>query len=89
MRRRSYSKSERLLPYEGVGYFRAHLPPSAEGVEVDGFGHSPQLERPRELCARIIDFLDWRLPRTGPGALPRPATVREWRGRAAAVTPRA
>jgi len=48
--------SEKLLPAEGLAYFRAHLPKHAEIHEVEGFGHMPQMENPRPLVRRIIDF---------------------------------
>lgn len=51
-----WGKSEKLLPYEGLDYFRAHLPPHAEVHEVAGFGHLPQLERPSELVALLVAF---------------------------------
>ncbi len=47
---------EKLLPPEGLAYFRAHLPKHAEIHEVEGFGHMPQMENPRPLVRRIIDF---------------------------------
>ncbi|HCF62218.1 MAG TPA: alpha/beta hydrolase, partial [Myxococcales bacterium] len=55
-----WGRSERLLPYAGVGFFKAHLPADAEVQEVKGFGHAPQLERPKELCERIGSFLERR-----------------------------
>jgi len=53
-----WGKSEKLLPFEAVQYFRAHLPPKAEVEIVDGFGHVPQMERPRQLVQRLIAFAD-------------------------------
>jgi len=53
-----WGKSEKLLPFEAVQYFRAHLPPKAEVEIVDGFGHVPQIERPRQLVQRLIAFAD-------------------------------
>ena len=44
-----WGKSEKLLPYEGIEYFRKHLPASAEIHEVEGFGHVPQMEKPKQL----------------------------------------
>jgi pimeloyl-ACP methyl ester carboxylesterase len=53
-----WGKSEKLLPFESVEYFRAHLPRQA-GIEiVEGFGHVPQLERPKELVRRLSVFAD-------------------------------
>jgi pimeloyl-ACP methyl ester carboxylesterase len=51
-----WGRSERLLPREHLDFFRAHLPPHASIEEPEGFGHCPQLERPRELAERIARF---------------------------------
>lgn len=51
-----WGRQEKLLPPEGLAYFRAHLPPHAEIHEVEGFGHMPQMESPRPLVRRLIDF---------------------------------
>jgi pimeloyl-ACP methyl ester carboxylesterase len=51
-----WGESEKLLPYECIDYFREHLPPHARIEEVRGFGHVPQVERPREVERRLIDF---------------------------------
>ncbi len=53
-----WGKSEKLLPFEAVEYFRAHLPKHAKIEIVEGFGHVPQFERPRELVRRIGRFAD-------------------------------
>lgn len=53
-----WGKSEKLLPYEGLDYFRAHLPRHAEVHEVAGFGHIPQMEQPKELVRRLVAFAD-------------------------------
>ncbi len=50
--------SEKLLPYEGIEYFRAHLPKHADVQVVEGFGHIPQMERPTQLVKRLVDFAD-------------------------------
>ncbi len=50
--------SEKLLPAEGVEYFRTHLPPHAQVHVIEGFGHVPQMERPAELARRLIRFAD-------------------------------
>jgi pimeloyl-ACP methyl ester carboxylesterase len=55
-----WGRSEKLLPYEGLHYFRAHLPRTAEVQEVEGFGHMPQMERPQELVARLTAFAQAR-----------------------------
>jgi len=51
-----WGQSEKLLPYEGIHYFRANLPAHAEVHEVSGFGHIPQMERPAELVELILGF---------------------------------
>lgn len=51
-----WGQSEKLLPYEGLQYFRAHLPPHAEIHEVLGFGHIPQMERPAQLVDLLVGF---------------------------------
>ena len=53
-----WGASEKLLPFEGVEYFRAHLPKHARIEIVEGFGHVPQIERPRELVERLNAFAD-------------------------------
>jgi pimeloyl-ACP methyl ester carboxylesterase len=53
-----WGRSEKLLPYESIDYFRAHLPPQAQVQVVDGFGHIPQVERPHEVVRRLIAFAD-------------------------------
>lgn len=53
-----WGRSERLLPYESVDYFRAHLPSHAQVHEVPGFGHIPQFEKPSEVAQRLISFAD-------------------------------
>ena len=56
--RPSRPRAEKLLPYEGVDYFRAHLPQHATVEVVKGFGHIPQMERPVQLVKRLIAFAD-------------------------------
>ena len=51
-----WGKSEKILPYEGLEYFRAHLPKHAEVHEVAGFGHLPQLEKPDQLVKLLLAF---------------------------------
>lgn len=48
--------SERILPNQSVDYFKKHLPPQASVEVISGFGHVPQMERPRELLERILAF---------------------------------
>jgi pimeloyl-ACP methyl ester carboxylesterase len=51
-----WGQSEKLLPPSALRYFRAHLPPHAIVEEPHGFGHTPQLEEPARLAARILAF---------------------------------
>ncbi|MHB8879444.1 MAG: alpha/beta fold hydrolase [Myxococcaceae bacterium] len=53
-----WGASEKVLPFEGVEYFRQHLPRHAEVHVVEGFGHIPQMERPRELVELLVRFAD-------------------------------
>lgn len=48
--------SEKLLPAEQLDWYRAHLPANAHIEVVPGFGHVPQMERPRELVERLRAF---------------------------------
>jgi pimeloyl-ACP methyl ester carboxylesterase len=51
-----WSGSEKLLPVEMLAYFRRHLPASARIEVVEGVGHVPQMERPREVVRRLVAF---------------------------------
>lgn len=51
-----WGQSEKLLPYEGLDFFRSHLPAHAEIHEVKGFGHMPQMEHPAAFVDRITKF---------------------------------
>lgn len=51
-----WGQRERLLPYEGLDFFRAHLPSHAEVHEVSGFGHMPQMEHPHAFVERVRKF---------------------------------
>lgn len=53
-----WGKSEKLLPWEGIDFFRQHLPKHAEVHVVEGFGHVPQMERPAELVRHLVGFAD-------------------------------
>jgi pimeloyl-ACP methyl ester carboxylesterase len=53
-----WGESDRLLPSNGVEYFRTHLPPHARIEVVKGFGHVPQVERPGQLVHRLLQFAD-------------------------------
>jgi pimeloyl-ACP methyl ester carboxylesterase len=51
-----WGRSDRLLPAEALAYFRQHLPAHAVIEQPPGFGHSPQLEQPGRLAARVVGF---------------------------------
>lgn len=51
-----WGASEKLLPEESVDFFRAHLPRHAEVHVVPGFGHIPQVERPKEVVRHLVGF---------------------------------
>jgi pimeloyl-ACP methyl ester carboxylesterase len=51
-----WGQSEKVLPYESIEYFRAWLPKDAEIKEVKGFGHIPQMEKPKELVMLLKGF---------------------------------
>ena len=51
-----WGRSEKLLPASALAYFRAHLPKHAVIEEPYGFGHTPQLEEPVRVAARIVEF---------------------------------
>jgi len=53
-----WGASEKLLPREQLDWYRAHLPPGAHVQVVPGFGHVPQMERPRELVQRLRGFAE-------------------------------
>ena len=53
-----WGASEKLLPREQLDWYRANLPPGARVEVVPGFGHVPQMERPRELVQRLRDFAE-------------------------------
>ncbi len=53
-----WGASEKLLPLEQLDWYRAHLPSGARIEVVPGFGHLPQMERPRELVQRLRGFAE-------------------------------
>jgi pimeloyl-ACP methyl ester carboxylesterase len=53
-----WGASEKFLPFEGIEYFKKHMPPHAQIEVVEGFGHVPQFERPKEVFERIIAFAE-------------------------------
>jgi pimeloyl-ACP methyl ester carboxylesterase len=50
--------SEKLLPQEGLNYYRRYLPATARIEVVEGVGHVPQMERPREVVRRLASFAE-------------------------------
>jgi pimeloyl-ACP methyl ester carboxylesterase len=76
-----WGASEKLLPHEQLDWYRAHLPPGAQIEVVPGFGHVPQMERPRELVLRLHDFaeeiglLAVRTPSEADGTAPKTPPV--------------
>lgn len=51
-----WGRSDRLLPRGSLAFFRGALPPGATIEEPEGLGHSPHLERPAWVAARIARF---------------------------------
>lgn len=51
-----WGRSEKLLPAAALAYFRKHLPAHALIEEPEGFGHTPQLESPKRVAARMVEF---------------------------------
>lgn len=51
-----WGRSEKLLPASALAYFREHLPKHAVIEEPEGFGHTPQLETPKRVAARIVEM---------------------------------
>lgn len=51
-----WGQAERILPNSAVDFFRAHLPGVVETPE--GWGHCPQIDRPRPLIRRIRRWLE-------------------------------
>jgi pimeloyl-ACP methyl ester carboxylesterase len=51
-----WGKEEKIMIPEMREWYRTHLPPQAEFVEPENFGHCPQLDRPEELTRMIEAF---------------------------------
>lgn len=52
-----WGQSDRILPVSHREFFRTHLPAHAEIEEPYDFGHTPFLDQPDALTARILDFM--------------------------------
>lgn len=50
-----WGRSEKLLPPSALAYYRRHLPSHARIEEPHAFGHTPQLEVPHRVTARIVE----------------------------------
>jgi len=53
-----WGNRDRILPATGLDFFRDALPPHAWIEEPEGWGHSPYLERPDEVAAWVLRFLE-------------------------------
>lgn len=51
-----WGQREKLLPYEGLDFFKSCLPPHSEIHEVEHFGHMPQIEHPLHFVERVERF---------------------------------
>jgi len=67
--------ADRVLLPEHAAFFRNHLPPHATMETVAHFGHTPQIDHPRELQHRIRRFIT-QLPRAQAHAEQRALTSR-------------
>ncbi|MGB0646888.1 MAG: alpha/beta fold hydrolase [Bradymonadia bacterium] len=52
-----WGQSETLLPRHCLEWFCQHLPKHAYIEQPFGYGHSPHLEAPEDLCTRLLHFL--------------------------------
>ncbi len=50
--------ADRILPPEHLGFFRAYLPAHARVEVVSHYGHTPQMDHPRELHGRLRRFVE-------------------------------
>jgi len=55
-----WGQSERLLPFEGIEYFRTHLPSGSRVEVLANCGHVPQIECPEAVVDRLTRFADAR-----------------------------
>ena len=56
-----WGQSDGILPREHLGFFRQALP-HATFEEPHDYGHSPFMQRPRDVAERILGFLDGLVP---------------------------
>ena len=52
-----WGRQDGILPKSGLAFFEEHLP-GATIEEVDGFGHSPQIEAPERVVQRILNYCE-------------------------------
>lgn len=52
-----WGTSERVLPPASLEFFRRALPPHVVFEEPEDFGHCPYMDRPRDVAARLADYV--------------------------------
>ena len=52
-----WGRSERVLPPASLEFFRRALPSHVTFEEPDDFGHCPYMDRPREVAARVAEYV--------------------------------
>ncbi|MEM9188737.1 MAG: alpha/beta hydrolase [Myxococcota bacterium] len=68
-----WGEEERILPASHLEFYERHLPSHARVERPAGHGHSPYLERPDDVAARILRFVDEVCP------VPAPAKKKRFR----------
>lgn len=53
-----WGAADRVLPPQHLGFFRAYLPAHARIEVVPHYGHTPQIDHPRELHGRLRRFVE-------------------------------
>lgn len=53
-----WGDNERILPADGLDWFRTHLPRHARVVVLDRCGHAPQLEHPKTVMRLMKELID-------------------------------
>ncbi|MEM9692594.1 MAG: hypothetical protein AAGA56_08620, partial [Myxococcota bacterium] len=56
--------AEAILPARHLEFFRRHLPPAADIVSPEDYGHAPFLDRSDDLALRILRFAEEARRRT-------------------------